>query len=123
MTSLTSLNRIAQKLKDVEMCKTVAKIEGRTVCTRHTYDGPKLFYGTECQDRKPEFNLITDDALCWKLMLKHGIAVTEMEDGDGENVYICYRQGAYQNVTAILSEDKSPNRALGLAIVEKFENV
>ena len=63
------------------------------------------------------FNIITDDALCFQLMVKHRVIPQRLE--------LCEPKGAY-TFSAHISEDSSDckydkllNRAIGLSIIAK----
>jgi len=104
-------------MDDLEICKRIVEIEGYKFGTVH--GTPVIVSDSEdCTS----FNPLADDALCFQLMVKYDINLTSMEptlkDGSDGYEYTCYKQGAYQNVSAILSIDKSPNKAICLAIIE-----
>lgn len=108
------------ELTDLEICKRIAEIAGyKTSITDNIKGIWASIYKNDCYNW---FNPLTDDALCFQLMIKYDINLTSMEptlkDGSGGYEYTCYRQGAYQNVSAILSISESPNKAICLAIIE-----
>jgi len=109
------------ELTDLEICKRIAEIEGYKTSVTDRVEGVwASAYANDCYDW---FNPLTDDTLCFKLMIKYDINLTSMEptlkDGSDGYEYTCYKQGAYQKVCRLaLSIDKSPNRAICLAIIE-----
>ena len=117
------------KLTDLELCKRIAEIEGEEVTVRFDWDDnlrTRLSYGSEFEDRMPEYNPLTDDALCFRLMVKYDIRVESFEptlkDGSDGYEYHCYKQGALNYASNTLSISKSPNLAICLAIIEAHKN-
>ena len=62
------------KLADLEICKRIAEIEGLMFCTGNRYARIEIW-----KDRKvykyEKYNPLTDDALCFKLMVKYSVRV------------------------------------------------
>ena len=88
-------------LDDLSICKRIAEIEGyefesfQVIMRKHG-----AIYG------HVDYNPLTDDALCFRLMKKHRIDL-EFEDLECPKVRADY-----------CIEDKNPNRAICLAIIE-----
>lgn len=101
------------ELTNLEICKKIAEIEGFTIpeCG-HTNDGvwcsfmPNNCYG--------HYNPLTDDALCFQLMVKHKMQLTTLICGD----YICVKQNVFVNINNLTKGLSSPNKAICLAIIE-----
>lgn len=105
-------------LTDLEICKRIAKIEGYQT---------EYFGGYECcafkgdEHMKPHigkydfipYNPITDDGLCFRLMVKYGISVFTHEYGYYANM------NSEHSVSRSFTE--SPNRAICLAIIAAHE--
>ena len=111
-------------LTDLEICKRIAEIEksdDSVNCYQHESDGiciDAIMCGMVFREA---YNPLTDDALCFKLMVKYEINLTSIDnvyDDKTDREYTCFKQGAYQNVTNTLSINESPNKAICLAIIE-----
>lgn len=99
-------------MNDLYICKRIAKIEGvETYISR---------FGTLMSVCKPcnpsnRYNPLTDDALCFRLMIKYRINFNHAMLTDGT----LHR---YQAVNTITSKGfglcKNPNKAICLAIIE-----
>lgn len=99
------------ELTNLEICKKIAEIEGFTITERgHTNDGvwcsfmPDNCYG--------HYNPLTDDALCFKLMVEHEIEFWSLTACDVKE-YHARKLGGNKNVNF-----HSANRAICLAIIE-----
>ena len=57
-----------------------------------------------------EYNPLTDDALCFQLMVKYKVKLSHEYD----ETWICFKSGICRQ----LSKDVSPNKAICLAILE-----
>jgi len=66
------------------------------------------------------FNALIDDALCFKLMVEFGVWFTPVIPNDKLRDF---KNGSYRisEYLANTTEDKSPNRAICLAIIELHE--
>lgn len=101
-----------KELTDLEICKRIAKIDG-VVVYRETKDfyGDNYFRDDTHHDLAPVvYNPLTDDALCFQLMVKYKIKLCWEYD----ETWLCYKNG----FSILLSKDESPNKALCLAIIE-----
>ena len=97
-------------LNDLEICKRIAEIEGRTYWSSGHGEGLHLHYveGNE-NSRILYYNPLTDDALCFELMIKYKLSLIAPE---GEQVeWDCV-------ISDVLTTDKSPNQAICLCIIE-----
>jgi hypothetical protein len=102
------------ELTDLQICQRIAEIEGiqnqiEQADTQHPY-----IYSEELN---AEYDPLTDDALCFKLMIKYDIAPFKCEFGGYECVY---------DVDLVLSgsgvvNDENPNRAICIAIIHLRE--
>ena len=92
-------------MKDLEICKKIAEIEGEHVTEVECSDGSWL-----CSELCNEYNPLTDDDLCFKLMIKHRVALFVSESGN------CSVTNYSHNRT--LARNESPNKAICLAIIE-----
>ena len=108
------------KLTDLEICKKMAGIEG---VTGHEYMGvfvPSEQFNDAVNDSKDNvygysvddyaYNPLTDDALCFKLMVKYRCSVS--------CVYKMWQCTVKAPSDTALCYDESPNKAICLAIIE-----
>ena len=96
------------ELTDLEICKRIAEIEK---LPHHLDKGmndkfinTSTIYGDVC-----EYSPLTDDALCFQLMVKYNLSLIapEREQEDWDCV-----------ILDVLTVNESPNRAICLAIIE-----
>lgn len=106
------------KLTDLEICKKIAEIEGHL-----SIDNDSLFAQSHRvkiivhgEGRTLLYNPLTDDALCFQLMVKYKMQLTNISKNGCE--YICYKQNVYVNVNNTTKGIKSPNKAICLAIIK-----
>jgi hypothetical protein len=105
---------MSDKLTDLEICKRIAEIEGEQVTIRYEWDKnliTRLSYGGEFNDRMPEYNPLTDDALCFKLMIKYNVSFWQNED---KGMFCAKVRDPEFGVVRV----KKPNLAICLAIIE-----
>ena len=99
-----------KELTDLEICKRIAEIEGELVTTVYEFDEAlrtQLKYGSEFGYRMPEYNPLTDDALCFRLMVKYKVD------------FIPYHPDEYRaQIKSVYVVNKGPNEAICLAIIE-----
>lgn len=93
------------ELTDLEICKRIAEIEGVDAYQHASYPDNPLWQ--RVNGIAEVYNPLTDDALCFRLMLKHDIAINR--DGDG------YYWVAGRSIADNLH--KNPNKAICLAII------
>lgn len=116
-----------KELTDLEICKRIAEIEGLNAVSRSgklilVKDVPLTMNGRmyhelnvearNCYDNNNEYNPLTDDALCFQLMVNHEVHTGHYGEHEAE-VFI----DNCMNVTA----DKSVNKAICLAIIEAHD--
>jgi hypothetical protein len=101
------------ELTDLEICKCVAEIEG----LEHYISENKKYCMTRDKlstyvIRHVEYNPLTDDALCFKLMVKYKVSLLQSKG-------VCCGRilGGYSTAFRFAS----PNRAICLAIIESKE--
>jgi len=101
-------------MDDLTICKKIAEIEGFEVLSDDEWfiDGYCYILINQCSEK---YNPLTDDALCFQLMVKH-----EMPPMKCKGLYDCYYE---LDEDVILCgggfvSDKNPNRAICLAIIE-----
>jgi hypothetical protein len=109
------------ELTDLEICQRIAEIEGKSYWTHGTGEGICMNYVEGNRASKVlYYNPLTDDALCFKLMVKysvdiqHGgsISIAKIYDDPEDNPLseICFYQ-----------EDVTYNNAICLAIIKSKE--
>jgi len=108
------------KSTDLEICKRIAEIEGEEVTVRFDWDDnlrTQLSYGSEFEDRMPEYNPLKDDALCFQLMVKYDCDLISPYRPNNDTHWEC--QIFTDNCAdAVSIYDDSPNKAICLAIIE-----
>lgn len=92
-----------KNLTDLEICKRIAEIEGFDF----SVNGDHVFY--KCNGWPCAYNPLVDDALCFQLMVKYKLSLIAPEDEQLD--WDCV-------IRDVLTVDKSPNRAICLAIIE-----
>ena len=107
------------KLTDLEICKKIALIEGRytDLINKQASYNSRLVHVQEKATIKRWFNPLTDDALCFRLMVKHKITVefTRYYESFKSNTIKAF----YSDVGfGFYIRDISPNKAICLAIIE-----
>jgi len=114
-------------MKNLEICKRIAEIEGLTVAdddvrTQFNVIGFWVVSDVCTTGDEPwvrsitEHNPLTDDALCFQLMVKYKIEfIPSWQEvrSDGRKPYGAYKVGGDH----IVCRSKSPNRAVCLAII------
>ena len=98
------------RISNLELCKRIAEIDG-LIISNHSVDIDDLWVHT-CNFKDSSvtlFNPLTDDALCFKLMVKYKLSLIapEREQVDWDCV-----------IRDVSTVHKSPNKAICLAIIE-----
>jgi hypothetical protein len=96
-------------LTDLEICKRIAKIDG----VEHASDGIGVRYWYEEGAPAKNYNPLTDDALCFRLMVKYEISII--------NIYEDLFMVQCKMITVDTSDLVSINKAICLAIIESKE--
>ena len=105
-----------RELTDLEICKRIAEIEGVKVricggdlCMLEVTGSSLMKIPTT------EYNPLTDDALSFRLMIKYKVRTHWLwEENDGTPHYEAY----INEDSSDINYDKSPNKAILLAIIE-----
>ena len=119
------------ELTDLEICKKVAAIELGKSCfcnngiPDHVYTSKvnmNAIFGKKHGDvdGNTEFNPLTDDALCFKLMVKYDLDVISPYRKNNETKWEA-QSFANNYATTFSVYDESPNRAICLAIIASKE--
>ena len=103
-------------MNDLEICKRIAEIEGIKIEKDSTRIKRKHFYGIETLEA-PKFDPLTDDALCFQLMVKYKIQLKKVTNGDG---WAASFNRLNHSICALF--DTSPNKAICLAIIEAHKD-
>ena len=93
-------------MNDSDICKRIAEIEGKGNCFKWF---ESFAIRTEMYAEREEYNPLTDDALCFKLMVKYRIDFSTLE-GSGKH----YASWALHGNLI----EENPNKAVCLAIIE-----
>mgnify|MGYP003636529076 FL=1 len=100
------------ELTDLEICKRIAEIEGFLTDPDDKYPRYLRFKSGEHVGYKT-YNPLTDDALCFKLMVKYKIQLRKVTNGDGWSA--SFNKLNHSICTLF---NTSPNKAICLAIIE-----
>ncbi len=98
-------------MNDIDICKRIAEIEGTYVTVISpsvVQENNTWLYNTDTGDA---YNPLTDDALCFRLMVKYKIQLINDEFSE-------YYGAFYKGYYIECESDKSPNKAICLAIIE-----
>jgi hypothetical protein len=99
---------MSNKPTDLEICIRIAEIEGKSYWFNGTGEGICMNYIEGKKASKVlHYNPLTDDALCFRLMVKYKIILS-------------YHSKGYKAATDIFNFlfDKNPNKAICLEIIE-----
>jgi hypothetical protein len=103
-------------LDDLSICKRLAEIvtlnTGQSVVCHHN----KIFIDNNLSGQR-EFNPLTDDGLCFQLMVKHDLDIIAPYRKNNETTWEA-QIFSKDYADAFQIYDKSPNRAICLAIIE-----
>jgi len=115
-------------MNDLEICKRIAEIEGKEFYLlesgEDTYPMIKVWSDSVLKDKcvpkrffeSHDYNPLTDDALCFQLMVKYRINFETITCNDGE--FVCYDflwpDGQFYKSL----QNDNPNRGICLAIIE-----
>jgi hypothetical protein len=102
-------------LTDLEICKRIAKIEG----VEHASDGIGVRYWYEEGAPVKNYNPLTDDAMCFRLMVKYGIILMTSRPDKGK--VVGYNAWYYELIDKVFVAGLNPNKAICLAIIESKE--
>ena len=108
-------------MNDLQICKRIADIEGvHYMETRHDKNNfLALVSENDFTGTPPEmigkYNPLTDDGLCFRLMVKYGLTFNDENDMYG--VASCKYSDEY------LCVNESPNKAICLAIIAAHKDV
>jgi hypothetical protein len=95
-------------MDNITICKRIAEIDG----IDFNYNDERVMYWREVKDSPVEtYNPLTDDELCFKLMLKNDIAIRNRGNG-----YYLATVNRFECDARIAN--KNPNKAICLAIIE-----
>jgi hypothetical protein len=99
---------------DLTICKRIAEIEGIKLTIKCCYVNGFFNRHALMTSEHEEYNPLTDDALCFQLMLKYCVDLQCYENDSGKLMYWIaneYFLGDYEN----------PNKAICLAIIEIYK--
>ena len=107
-----------RELTDLEICKRIAEIENKGDC----FSWFNTFaIRTEMYAEREEYNPLTDDALCFQLMIKYDCDVISPYRPNNDTHWEC--QIFTDNCAdAVSIYDYSPNKAICLAIIEAHKD-
>ena len=96
-------------MDDLDICRRIAKIEGLRVSKDVKPKGGSVYANIYPNDCYGNYNPLTDNALCFQLMIKYKLSLIAPE-GEQTN-WDCI-------IIDILTCDENPNKAICLAIIE-----
>jgi len=99
-------------MNNLRICDQIAGIEGIKYWNHLDKCVLKAPWGWDKE--LPEYNPLTDDALCFQLMVKYRMQLSRLPNLD----YICKKQGVFVNINNTTKGMDSPNKAICLAIIE-----
>ena len=101
-------------MNDLEICKRIAEIEFNDLidCYEHKFDGICIDKPMCGMVFREAYNPLTDDALCFQLMVKYRCKLSQYSDG----FYAFSTWEHHNSGNSVLHE--SPNKAICLAIIE-----
>jgi hypothetical protein len=104
-----------KELTDLEICQRIAEIEGKP----HVVDCEKLYVTGEMfgTDYRELFSPLTNDALCFKLMLRHEVSLTYGDYAVNAEILVGKEDGDH----SFDSQAYCPKRAICLAIIKSKE--
>ena len=103
-------------MNDLEICKRIADINGDKVLMMKSALGSNWMIAGEGHGGYKPYNPLTDDALCFKLMVKYEVQFNN-HLRDGDTIANCDNGGHY-----VTQKNKSPNKAICLAIIEAHKD-
>jgi len=112
-----------KKLNDLEICKRIAEIEGLTVIQGDRENKNCIYHNWQTSERygiilHGKYNPLTDDALCFRLMIKYNVMFTPEFNGkysaDEIKSYTFEEEPVLNNPIT----EGNPNKAICLAIIE-----
>ena len=105
------------KSTDLEICKRIAEIEGakETLYSYSNFNTPKELTAVFDSSTVFNYNPLTDDALCFKLMIKYKISLIQHQNNTA--VY-CIWDHDQKHATNTMT---NPNRAICTAIIKSKE--
>ena len=98
------------KLTDLEICKRIAEIDGTAVHEHKSVLSGFVLLNSESYET---YNPLTDDSLCFKLMVNHYIEI-----GLYGTWYGCFKGDKPKGSDGCLSYELNINKAICLAIIE-----
>ena len=108
-------------MDSLEICKRIAEIDGEIVSVKQMPSGLVLFYGAELEDRRPKYNPLTDDALCFQLMIKYKIDVVWVSSLLNNDDRVYAKNTALSNLVNE-KPNRGTNKAICLAIIEAHKD-
>jgi hypothetical protein len=109
------------ELTDLEICKRIAEIEGakETLYSYSSFNKAKELTAVFDSSTHFDYNPLTDDALCFRLMIKYGIILMTSRPGKGK--VVGYNAWYYELIDKVFVAGLNPNKAICLAIIKSKE--
>lgn len=124
----TAQTRGSNKMNDLEICKRIAEIENLDIAEYKgsIVDKPKTNVTMlrkyddlndkvkEAYHKLKDYDPLTDDALCFQLMIKHKISLLDEYLSGDSGKWVAERHHTYM----VSASSKNPNKAVCLAIIK-----
>jgi len=113
------------ELTDLEIRSIILKIEGHTIEHIHgdaIYITDKNLSDITGDDEYINYNPLTDDALCFQLMVKYNVILISVNESYGTGPIIGYNAFYKQLTDKIYLNEVNPNKAILLAIIEAHKD-
>ncbi len=104
------------ELTDLEICQRIAEIEGLEISCEWDCGNNGILIGKGDGDLK-DYNPLTDDALCFKLMVKHNVSLTYGDYAVTAEILIEKEDGEH----SFAAQAYCPKRAICVAIIKSKE--
>ena len=107
-------------MNDLDICRRIAKIEGLLVSKDVKPKCGSVYANIYPNDCYGNYNPLTDDALCFQLMIKYSIdLIHELKGGEYKHHrYVAKRELPRVKHEIVSPDLTSPHRAICLAIIE-----
>ncbi len=106
-------------MDDLSICQNIAEIEG--ISLKAFMNHTPVINGAGIQTGWNRYNPLTDDTLCFQLMIKYDLDIIAPYRKNNETTWEA-QIFSKDYVDAFQIYDKSPNRAICLAIIEAHKD-
>lgn len=109
-------------LTDLEICKKIAEIENKydELLEKQASYNSRLVHVQQKENITRWYNPLTDDGLCFKLMVKYKVTFESCQFY--KNMFTAFTYSEYEIKVLPKAHEYSPNKAICLAIIEAHKN-